>query len=561
MKEKVKKVLNEMLTILGWQEEFDIKEPPQEINFDLATNIPIVVSKKYNIEPQVIFEQIKNLCIKQFGSYLFSEMEYSPPGFINFNLSKDILLEEIRQIVLAKEKYPVVLQNNTKVLIEFVSANPTGPLHIGHARSAVLGDVLGNIFKKLGYQVTKEYYINDIGRQIDVLTASVIISGYNFDNLFVEEDVRIYCEKIVQNSCYKGDYIKDVAYKVKSNFEKVNKENFKAVQKFIVETIMQEIKTSLSNFKVLFDNYFYESSLYECSFVEKVKEMLVKNNLVEEKDNALWFRSSQFGDDKDRVIIKSSGEPTYFFSDILYHYNKILRGYNLLINIWGTDHHGYVERVKLAFEQLCSFENRDVELKIILYQLVSLIKNGQRVSMSTREGEFISLDEVVKEVGVDVTRFFLLTKSPNTHLDFDFELAKEHSLKNPVYYIQYAHTRCCSILAEVDKIVSLESINLYLEEYFKQLYEHKFVDSELNLVKKLIFYPDILNLCLETLSVHHLCNYLIELARIFHKFYEECRVIDRNKIIIYPRLLLVIATKNVIKSALDILNISAPQKM
>ncbi len=561
MKEKVKKVLNEVLSNLGWQEEFDIEEPPQEINFDLATNIPIVVSKKYNIEPQTVFEQIKNLCIKQFGSCLFSEIEYSPPGFINFNLSKDILLEEIRQIVLAKEKYPVVLQNNTKVLIEFVSANPTGPLHIGHARSAVLGDVLGNIFKKLGYQVTKEYYVNDIGRQIDVLTASVIMSGYNFDNLFVEDDVRIDCEKIVQNSCYKGDYIKDIAYKVKSNFEKVNKENFKVVQKFIVETIMEEIKASLSNFKVLFDNYFYESSLYEHSFVEKVKEMLFKNDLVEEKDNALWFRSAQFGDDKDRVIIKSTGEPTYFFSDILYHYNKILRGYNLLINIWGTDHHGYVERVKLAFEKLCSFENRDVELKIILYQLVSLIKNGQRISMSTREGKFISLDEVVKEVGVDVTRFFLLTKSPNTHLDFDFELAKEHSLKNPVYYIQYAHTRCCSILVEVDKIVSLESINLYLEEYFKQLYEHKFVDSELSLVKKLVFYFDILNLCLETLSVHHLCNYLIELARIFHKFYEECRVIERNKIIIYPRLLLVIATKNVIKSALDILNISAPQKM
>jgi arginyl-tRNA synthetase len=562
MKEKVRKVLNEILTILNWETDFDLEEPPKEIRFDLATNIPIVVSKKYNIDTQLVFEQIKNLCLKHFGTYLFSDIIYLPPGFINFNLSKDLLLEEIKQIVLTAEKYPVCEpKEGIKVLIEFVSANPTGPLHIGHGRSAVLGDVLGNIFKKLGYDITKEYYINDIGRQINVLSASVVMSLYNYDSSSVDNEIKTFCEDIVQQTCYKGDYIREIALKVKSNFRKVDKENFKEVQKFIVETIMEEIKLSLINFRVIFDNYFYESSLYEPNFVQKIKELLIKNGLVEEKDNAIWFKSSEFGDDKDRVIIRSTGEPTYFFSDILYHYNKIQRGYNFLINIWGTDHHGYVERVKLAFEKICSFENYNAKLEIILYQLVSLVKDGQRISMSTREGKFITLDEVVNEVGVDVTRFFLLTKSPNTHLDFDFELAKEHSLKNPVYYIQYAHTRCCSILSEVDKIINLETVNSYLEEYFKQLYEHKFVDSELSLVKKLVFYPDVLNLCIKTFSVHHLCNYLIDLARIFHKFYEECRVIDRNKIIVYPRLLLVIATKNVIKSALDILNITAPQKM
>ncbi len=562
MKEKVKKALNEILSILNWEIEFDVEEPPQEVKFDLATNIPIIVSKKYELEPQNVFEQIKNLCVKQFGTFLFSDIDYSPPGFINFNLSKDLLLEEIKQIVLNKENYPVCKpKEEIKVLIEFVSANPTGPLHIGHGRSAVLGDVLGNIFKKLGYNITKEYYVNDIGRQINALSASVIMSLYEYDNSSVDDDIKTFCEEIVQQARYKGNYIKDIALKVKSNFGKVNKENFKQIQKFIVESVMEQIKTSLTNFRVIFDNYFYESSLYESSFVEKIKELLIKNGLVEERDNALWFKSAQFGDDKDRVIIRSTGEPTYFFSDILYHYNKIQRGYNLLINIWGTDHHGYVDRIKSAFEKICSFEHYDAKLKIVLYQLVSLIENKQRVSMSTREGKFVTLDEVINEVGVDVTRFFLLTKSPNTHLDFDLELAKEHSLKNPVYYIQYAHTRCCSILAEVDKIISLNSINHYLEEYFKQLYEHKFVDSELSLVKKLSFYSDVLTLCIETFSVHHLCNYLVELAKIFHKFYEECRVIERNKIIVFPRLLLVIATKNIIKNALDILNITAPQKM
>lgn len=562
MKEKVKRVLNELLSMLNWEIEFNLEEPPQEVKFDLATNIPIIVSKKYKLEPQFVFEQIKNLCVKQFASYLFADIEYSQPGFINFNLSKDLLLEEIKQIVLCREKYPVCEpKEEIKVLIEFVSANPTGPLHIGHGRSAVLGDVLGNIFKKLGFHTTKEYYVNDIGRQINILSASVIMSLYNYENSSVEDDVKTLCEEIIQQTSYKGNYIKEIALKVKSNFGKVNKENFKQVQRFIVESVIEQIKTSLTNFRVIFNNYFYESSLYEPSYVKKVKEIFIKNELIEEKDNALWFKSAHFGDDKDRVIIRSNGEPTYFFSDILYHYNKIQRGYNLIINIWGTDHHGYVERIKSAFDKICSFEHYDAKLEIILYQLVSLIKDGQRISMSTREGKFITLDEVVNEVGVDVTRFFLLTKSPNTHLDFDFELAKEHSLKNPVYYIQYAHTRCCSILTEVNKIISLDSINSYLEEYYQHLYEHRFVESELRLVKKLSFYSDVLKLCIETFSVHHLCNYLIDLAKTFHKFYEECRVIEINKIIVYPRLLLVVATKNVIKSALDILNITAPQKM
>lgn len=561
MKEKVKKALSEIVKLAGWQlEDFQVDFPPKEIKSDIATNIPILVAKKYkDVTPESVAEKIKSLCKEQFSDYLFSDIQFSPPGFLNFSLSKDVLFEEIKQIIIQQNEYPKTPAKEDKLLIEFVSANPTGPLHIGHGRSAVLGDVLANIYKKLGYQVTKEYYINDRGRQIDILTASVIISIQ--DETMVDDEIKLWAQNLTSQTRYKGSYIKDIAVEVSKSFNKIDKNNIKDVTKFIVDKIMQEIKSSLTNFNVKFDNFFSESSLYETGLTQKVLESLKSKGLLEYKDNALWFKSEKLGDDKDRVVIKSNGEPTYFFSDIVYHYDKILRGYTWLINIWGTDHHGYLNRLKIACETIFESENKNVKLDIILYQLVSIIKNGQRVSMSTREGEFITLDEVVKEVGCDVTRFFLLTKSPNAHLDFDLELAKEHSLKNPVYYIQYAHTRCCGILAEVAKIVNLDAVNKNVEDYFEFVYKQQYQDIELELVKKLCFYPDILYLCAESFSIHHLCGYLIDLARIFHKFYEQCRVIEMGSVINYPRLLFVIATKFILNNALSILGISAPEKM
>lgn len=561
MKNKLRKVLNEILLSAGWDiQEFQLDFPPKEIKGDISTNIPILVAKKYKIEPLTVAEKIKLFCKQQFSNVLFSDIQFSPPGFLNFTLSNDILFEEIKQIVKQQNEYPKSETKDEKVLIEFVSANPTGPLHIGHGRSAVLGDVLSNILKKLGYQITKEYYINDRGRQIDILTASVI-SAIPDQNV-VDQEIKTWTENIVKETRYKGSYIRDIAIQISSHFPVINKKNIADVTKFIINKIMDNIKTSLTNFNVRFDNYFAESSLYETLLTKKVLDILQTKELVEYKDNALWFKAEEFGDDKDRVVIKSNGEPTYFFSDIAYHYNKILRGYTWLINIWGTDHHGYLQRLKSACEMLFKVENKNVKLDIILYQLVSIIKEGQRVAMSTREGEFITLDEVVEEVGVDVTRFFLLTKSPNAHLDFDFELAKEHSLKNPVYYIQYAHTRCCGILNEVSKIINLDEVRKNIDEYLEFLYKHQsYEEVEIELVKKLCFYTDILDLCVEGLSIHHLCNYLIETARIFHKFYEKCRVIERNNIINYPRLLFVMATKIIINNALSILGISAPEKM
>ena len=562
MKERVRKILHSILESLNLQiTDFELKEPPPEIKFDLATNLPIAISKAYKINPQEVFEKIKKLIDEKYRDVI-TEIRFFKPGFLNFNLNLNFYLEEIKNIILQKEKYPI--QENLpkeKILLEFVSANPTGPLHIGHGRCAVLGDVLGNTFKKLGYNLTKEYYVNDRGRQIQVLTASVIESllDFNLQDVEIENDVIEWTKEIVSETKYKGKYISEIALKLKKEFKKINKDNIDKVQKFIVETIMDEIKQSLKNFKVEFDNYFYESSLYESKEIEKIKKFLEEKELIEKKDGAIWFKSQQTGDTKDRVIIKSDGEPTYFFSDIVYHYNKINREFDWLINIWGTDHHGYVDRLEGACEKIFEAENKKVKLDIILYQLVSLLKEGQRIAMSTREGKFITLDEVVNEVGSDVTRFFLLTKSPDAHLEFDFDKAKEHSLKNPVYYIQYAHTRCCGIIKEAIGSLELpDSLKLMLLHLSDSSFREK---EEVDLIKKLCFYPDILYLCIDTFSPHHLCNYLIEVAKIFHKFYETCRVIEKDNNVIYPRLFLVFATKIILNNALKILGISAPEKM
>lgn len=562
MKEKVKKVLNEVVTNLNWNVEFDVMEPPSGIDADLATNLPVVVAKKYDVSKEEVFEKVSNLCFQQFRDYIFSNLIFSPPGFINIKLSKDILYDELKQILTQQKLYPKYETKEDKVLIEFLSANPTGPLHIGHGRCAVLGDVLGNIMRQLGYDIQKEYYVNDRGRQIDVLTASVIDTVVQQNPMYVDDETRLWCENIVKETRYKGEYIKEIAEKLQTKFVKVEKSNIVTVKKFIVDTIMDNIKSSLARFGVKFDNYVYETSLYETNLVEEVQRLLQQKNLIETKDNAIWFKSAEITDDKDRVIIKSTGEPTYFFSDIIYHYNKLQRGYSWLINIWGADHHGYVERLKSACKVIFESINKEVKLDTLLYQLVSLVQHGQRIAMSTREGKFVTLDEVVDEVGPDVTRFFLLTKSPNTHLDFDLDLAKEHSLKNPVYYIQYAHTRCCGILREVAQIINIDEIFHNLDMYFDYLLKYTtFTDEEFELIKKLCFYKDTLEVCIDTFSVHHLCNYLIDLSRVFHKFYERCRVIERGNIIVYPRLLIVISTKIILNNALDILGISAPEKM
>lgn len=561
MREKIKKVIEEILKQLDFESiDFEIKEPPKNINFDFSTNLPILLSKKYNIGVDEVFKKIENLVDKNYKN-VFLKLSLSSPGFLNFDISNEFYYDELKNILFEKENYPILDKyKNKKVLIEFVSANPTGPLHIGHGRCAVLGDVLGNILKKLGCELHKEYYINDRGRQIDILTASVISVIAENSLVKVDEDVYKWSQNIILQSKYKGDYIKDIAYKISNAFNEINFSVIGELKKKIVNLIMENIKDSLKNLRVFFDNFKSEEELYNSQLPDKIKYLLEKFSLLEKKDSAIWVKATNFGDNKDRVIIKSDGQPTYFFSDIVYHYDKLERGYQWLINIWGTDHHGYVERLKGTIELIAKNLGIDMRLDIILYQLVSLMKNGERISMSTREGKFISLDEVLKEVGVDVTRFFLLTKSPNAHLDFDMELAKENSLKNPVYYIQYAHTRCASILREASKLDKSLSVELYIEELKKYILNLNKDSDEFKLIKALCLYPSVLIDCVENFSPHYLCNYLIELSKVFHRFYETYRVIDSNKIN-YSRLLLVFATKVIMNNSLLLLNIEAPEKM
>lgn len=561
MREKIKKVIEEILKQLDFESiDFEIKEPPKNINFDFSTNLPILLSKKYNIGVDEVFKKIENLVDKNYKN-VFLKLSLSSPGFLNFDISNEFYYDELKNILFEKENYPILDKyKNKKVLIEFVSANPTGPLHIGHGRCAVLGDVLGNILKKLGCELHKEYYINDRGRQIDILTASVISVIAENSLVKVDEDVYKWSQNITLQSKYKGDYIKDIAYKISNAFNEINFSVIGELKKKIVNLIMENIKDSLKNLRVFFDNFKSEEELYNSQLPDKIKDLLEKFSLLEKKDSAIWVKATNFGDNKDRVIIKSDGQPTYFFSDIVYHYDKLERGYQWLINIWGTDHHGYVERLKGTIELIAKNLGIDMRLDIILYQLVSLMKNGERISMSTREGKFISLDEVLKEVGVDVTRFFLLTKSPNAHLDFDMELAKENSLKNPVYYIQYAHTRCASILREASKLDKSLSVELYIEELKKYILNLNKDSDEFKLIKALCLYPSVLIDCVENFSPHYLCNYLIELSKVFHRFYETYRVIDSNKIN-YSRLLLVFATKVIMNNSLLLLNIEAPEKM
>jgi arginyl-tRNA synthetase len=549
MKQKLKNALNNILKDLNLETNFELRQPPSEIKFDLSTNVLLQINKKFKKD----IKEISNLIIKKMlENYpeTFSEITFFPAGFINFNINKQFLSKELLRIIKEKNDYPIQTKKTKKVLIEFVSSNPTGPLHIGHGRCAVIGDVLANIFTKLGYEVYREYYVNDRGRQITNLVASVI-------SMFKDNTkIPSWVKDVPKENFYKGDYLIPIANKIWDKYKDFAtlEDKKDSLAKDIVDLVMQEIKFSLEKFNVKFDNYYSENSLYSTGEVEKVLKILEEKNLIELKDGALWFKSKDMGDDKDRVIKRSNGEPTYFLSDIAYHLTKLNRGYNWLINIWGTDHHGYVQRLTSAVK---SVYEKDFDFDIILYQLVSLIKNGNRVSMSTREGKFVTLDEVVKEVGVDVTRYFLLTKTPNTHLDFDFDLAKEQSLKNPVYYIQYAHTRCSGILREskVD-VENFDDEKEILQNLAKIENEY-----ELLLSKKICFYEDVLEECLEIMSPHLLCNYLLELSKIFHKFYENCRVIELNGETNLTRLSLVYITKTILHNGLTLLGLSSPEKM
>ena len=518
---------------------FVVEIPPKNINADLALNVAMIIAKKTKTNPKIIAQELIEIINRDFSN-IIKLAEIAGAGFINLHFTDNYLQQELNKILDKKENY--AKQTNIKqdkIMIEFVSANPTGPLHIGHGRGAAIGDSLSRILKHLGYNVVKEYYLNDVGNQMNVLGESTKIRYKQLKG----EDIPFL------DDGYKGEYIKDIAKDLINegkNFEDIDFK--KEAHKRILETI----KKDLHQFRVDFDSWFSESKIAVDkdekgkTEVDKVCKYLLDKGNAFKQDGALWLKSSDYGDDKDRVLRRTDGRYTYLASDVAYHKNKYERNFSKVINLWGADHHGYVARIQAAIQMLG--QKKD-SLKIILYQLVSLVRNGEPVAMSTRSGDFITLKDVLDEVGTDACRFFFLLRASDSQLEFDLELAKKQTSENPVFYVQYVNARCQSILKDYDKDSSIADLSLLNTK------------EEKDLIKKLISLEDILLICAKTSSPHHLTTYLIETADIYHRFYERCKVLQENKELEKARIQLLKAVSTVITLGLDLLGVSAPYKM
>lgn len=532
MLEEIKNIIDKNLGKFNINDKVDysVELPPGQIAADVSTNLALLLSKRLKRNPKEIADEIIGH-IK--GNRIISDVKFQS-GFINIILSDDYIFEKLRTILSKDETFGKrdILQNK-KILIEFVSANPTGPLHIGHGRGAAYGDSLARLLEFSGGDVEREYYVNDIGRQIDLLADSVL--SYLSD-------------KPLPDGGYKGKYIEEIASELQITNDKLQ---MTKVKEFTVNKILEWIKSDLEDFRVNFKNWFRESSLYKNNEVDAAAEKLLEKGFAYKKDGAVWFKSTDFSDDKDRVIIREDGRHTYLASDTAYHYNKYKRGFDKYIDIWGADHHGYVERMKGVVRALGCDEKK---FKIVLYQLVNIIKEGKKVTMSTRAGEFITLKEVLNEVGVDATRFFLLMRSPESHLDFNLDLAKKQAPENPVYYVQYAHARICSIFREAGK----SNDKLQMTNYKLELLKEK---QEREIIKKVLFFEDIIEIAVKDYAPHYLTKYLQNIASDFHSYYNKNRVITQDAGLTLARLQMCKAIRSIIKSGLDILGVSAPERM
>lgn len=517
--------------IIGYPEA-DVIETENKAFGDYSTNAALRLAKKKGEKPREIAERIKKeIEVNPEAGEFFEKIEIAGPGFVNFMLSGNFLRKRVVGILAAKDEYGKNdIGQGKKVQVEFISANPTGPLTLGNGRGGFYGDVLANVLQSSGYQVSREYFVNDAGHQIEVLGHSIL----------KDEEAQ-----------YRGGYIDELAGRFSGSAKEVGEQ---AAGEIIAKLIKPTIEERM---KIKFDRWVSEKELHQSGEVQKVLEVLKENDLAYEEEGAIWFKSTEFGDDKDRVLVTSgktekNGEPTYFLADIAHHYKTLVeQKFDCLINIWGADHHGYVARLQAAKKAL----KMPGELKIIIMQLVRLFSGGREVKMSKRAGTYVTLDELLEEISLDVARFFFLMRSPDTHMDFDLDLAREQSEKNPVYYIQYAYARIYAILRKSDP-------NLRIHPNDPNVLEKLDHPAEFDLIKQLIRLSDIVKETAEDYQVHRLPQYALDLVRKFHKFYEECRVLDENN----PeqtrsRLALVEATRITLKNVLDLMGISAPEKM
>ncbi len=517
------------------KEEFKLKklpkievERPENKEFgDYSSNIGLQLTRVLKRKPLEIAEVIKLQVTSYKLQGLFEGIKIAKPGFINFYLCKEYLQKQVGEILKQGEKFgDLDIGKNKKIQVEFISANPTGPLTVGNARSGPFGDVLGNVLKKAGFKVEKAYYINDYGNQILALGHSVLKD---------------------KEAKYKGKYIDYLHKKIKE------KDPYKAGQKAAKIIVDEMLKKTTEKMGIKFDEWFSENTLYESGEVDKVLNFLKKKKLIYQKEGAEFFRSKKFGDNRDRVLVKKDGTKTYLAGDITYHKYKFKKKkFDKVINIWGADHAGGVQGLRTGVAAL----GHKGKLDIILLQFVTLLEKKEKVKMSKRKGIYVTMDELLNEVGKDVTRFFFLQKSANTHLNFDMALAKKQSKKNPVYYIQYAHARISSILrkAEAKKIKKSPSSKLSIDNLLDE-------PSEMDLTRQLIRFPEVVEDTAKDYQLQRLPQFALELVTAFHKFYEECRVIGDDENLTQARLNLVQATKIVLKNILDLMGISSPEKM
>ena len=503
---------------------------------DLSSSIPLMLAKDLNQNPMDIAKTIQDSM--DVDTDLIKEISISNPGFINFRISNNYYYNILKEILSDNNFGKTDYGNGKTANVEFVSANPTGPLTVGHGRNAVLGDVVSNILEWNGYSVTREYYFNDAGRQMRMLSDSV-------ESRYFEELGKDFN---FPEDGYEGSYINDIAKDIINQHGDQLESGDILFKKIPEQNIFTHIKKTLKDLGITFDEFSNEKTFYDNGDIDKLLEELKSKNLIYEKDGATWFKTSALGKEQDRVFIKSSGEPTYRVPDTAYHRNKIERNYDLIIDVFGADHMDTYPDVLVALEALGLNTNH---INVLLYQFVTLLRDGEKIKMSTRKANFITLDELIDEVGADVVRYFFVMRGSNTHLNFDLDLAADQSDKNPVYYLQYAHARICNIIKRNDE-------NDNTIDYNPELLEH---DLEIDLLKKLEQFPIIVRSVLDSLEPQSVANYLQEIAGKFHKYYANCRIIGEEKELTQSRIALIGATKNVINNGLNLLGITAPEKM
>ncbi len=533
---------------LETQPSITLDTPRDKSHGDLATTLALILAKPESKSPRKIAELIVGNIEDPDG--VIEKTEIAGPGFINFSFRQDRWKQTLFDIEAEGARYGLRdIGRGEKVLVEFVSANPTGPLHVGHGRGAAVGDALANLLAATGYDVQREFYINDAGRQIRLLARSVY-SRYRQqqgkDEPFPEDG-------------YHGEYINEVSASASTSasiglayIDKSFDESEKAFAEYSKDQMLADIKKDLEEFGVRFDVWFSEKSLLADGSVQKSIEELKERGHAYEQDGALWLRSTAFGDDKDRVIIKKDGEHTYLATDIAYHRNKLGRGFKTLVNIWGADHHGYIPRVQAVIQ---AFGHPRDSLHVLLVQLVAILRHGQPVPMSKRAGTFVTLRDVVQDVGADAARFIFLTRRSDSHLDFDLDVAKEQSRENPVYYVQYAHARLASLMREAESrgitVPSKGSVDVSLLD----------LEEEQNIIKALAKYPEVVEDAALAYEPHRLTFYLQDLAGLLHNYYFKHRVIAEDAARTGARLFLMKQVKTVIQSALTILGVNAPERM